>query len=720
MTQVAPGLDQLEGVPREQIGGKAFNLGHLVSAGFEVPPGIVLLATTPFDDPSLAAALSRVGAGPFAVRSSGGDEDGADGSLAGMFRSILEVQVADVPSAVEECRQAARDVSGIDNDPGQGQVAVVIQEMVSAKVAGAAFSADPVTGDRETTVITATHGLADRLLAGEVNGDEWEVESGTPRERHHETGALSPWLASRVADLAAGVATEFDRPVDIEWAWDGETLWLLQARPITGLPREVSWETTAPGVYHRGFRFGEWMPGPVSTLFEDWMLSVMEHRLHELHLAEIGQTAPEPLHVVVNGWYFYSLNFLPVPGASLLRSLPGIIRCLFSNPRRVAVMFPQTARFGYPVYEDEWRCVLLPRYRQATKDAEASVEFAPPEKLIDMIDQLSKLAGEYFASVTVVAGSAYKLETQLARFWSKHLSEVGDSHMSLLQGLQSPDGLQAAPMIESLDLYHPPLSADPPKRPAGPDLVPEREQKTAEAVSALRNSPRKAKRFCRLLDDAQHLVPVREQQLAELTLPWPVLRRATLRLGHHLVATGSIDEPDDVFFLTKAEIEDQLDSSTAMQATVRRRKDDFDAAKRLSPPLMVGKAPLAIRLMFSTTNRLLGSRPNDRSLLNGVPASPGRASGPVRIVRGAADFDRFKEGEVLVAPLTAPAWTTLFGRAAAVITDVGSGLAHASIIAREYGLPAVVGCGNATQVLTDGQIVTVDGSTGTIERHWAR
>jgi pyruvate,water dikinase len=96
----------------------------------------------------------------------------------------------------------------------------------------------------------------------------------------------------------------------------------------------------------------------------------------------------------------------------------------------------------------------------------------------------------------------------------------------------------------------------------------------------------------------------------------------------------------------------------------------------------------------------------------GQPASPGRASGPVRVVRGAQEFDRFKAGEVLVAQVTAPAWTPLFGRAAAVVTDGGSLAAHASLVAREYGIPAVVATGDATRRLRDGQNVSVDGSAG--------
>ena len=101
--------------------------------------------------------------------------------------------------------------------------------------------------------------------------------------------------------------------------------------------------------------------------------------------------------------------------------------------------------------------------------------------------------------------------------------------------------------------------------------------------------------------------------------------------------------------------------------------------------------------------------------LVGMPASPGRASGPARVIRTPEEFDRLQPGDVLVAPATTPAWTPLFARAAAVVTDTGSPLAHASLAAREYGIPAVVGTGNATAHLQDGQVVLVDGNTGLVE-----
>ena len=102
-------------------------------------------------------------------------------------------------------------------------------------------------------------------------------------------------------------------------------------------------------------------------------------------------------------------------------------------------------------------------------------------------------------------------------------------------------------------------------------------------------------------------------------------------------------------------------------------------------------------------------------MLVGQGASPGRATGRVRLVNSVEDFDAFEPGEVLVARATAPAWTPLFGRATAVVTDAGTLAAHASLVAREYGIPAVVGAGDATRRLRTGQLVTVDGVTGTVQ-----
>ena len=100
--------------------------------------------------------------------------------------------------------------------------------------------------------------------------------------------------------------------------------------------------------------------------------------------------------------------------------------------------------------------------------------------------------------------------------------------------------------------------------------------------------------------------------------------------------------------------------------------------------------------------------------IKGVAASPGSVTAPACVITSPQDFSKMNDGEVLVAPLTTPAWTPLFARAAAVVTDIGGPLSHGSIVAREYGIPAVLGTGIATKRISEGQVVTVDGSAGTV------
>lgn len=116
-------------------------------------------------------------------------------------------------------------------------------------------------------------------------------------------------------------------------------------------------------------------------------------------------------------------------------------------------------------------------------------------------------------------------------------------------------------------------------------------------------------------------------------------------------------------------------------------------------------------LMSLKAKRDRGSRGN---VIKGVAASPGKVTAAACILHGPEDFGKMRAGNILVAPITTPAWTPLFAMAAAVVTDVGGPLSHGSIVAREYGIPAVLGTGIATRRIRDGQTVTVDGSVGTI------
>ena len=212
--------------------------------------------------------------------------------------------------------------------------------------------------------------------------------------------------------------------------------------------------------------------------------------------------------------------------------------------------------------------------------------------------------------------------------------------------------------------------------------------------------------------------------MAPFTLGWPVLRRAALRLGEGLVGAGVLGARDEVFFLTEGEVAGALrggagagGGGAGLPEAAARRRQEWERRRALAPPLRLG------RPRGRSSGGWSGSRPRWRPpparprALRGRPASPGRATGPVRLIRGPAEFGALRPGEVLVAPATAPAWTPLFARAAAVVTDTGGVLAHTSLVAREYGIPAVVGTGDATVRLRSGQVVTVDGDAGVVQVH---
>jgi rifampicin phosphotransferase len=705
-----------------EVGGKAASLGELLASGVRVPDGVVVTAaagamTADERHWLLGAGSWDLGTGPFAVRSSGISEDGVERSYAGIYESVLDVSFADLPAAAERCLASAHTARAAGyGAAGNGHMAVIIQRMVAPAASGVALTADPIRGDRQICVVTAVRGKGDRLVSGTAVGDEWTVRDGTAKARRQPERAIDADQARMVAREARRIADARATPQDIEWAIDGDgSLWILQARPMTALPPDVSWIAPAPGAYTRMLRLGEWIAEPVTPLFESWLLSAMEERMHAWFRQQIGQIAPRPYHVVVNGWYFYSINF--ISGGALLRSLPGMLATLVRTPRHLAGVIPPTVRHSVPITERMWRDDMQPRYRAAVADAERRVEGLAVADLPVLIDELAALAGEYFGSIAALSGAAYKLEMNLAQFYRRHLAgTLGGGHLPLLAGFEaSPDA--ARPAIASLDWWHPPL---PPALVIPPPnhgrVVAAREAAEVAAAQALARSPRRLRAFRRLLADAQHVVPIREEQVNELTTAWPVLRRAVLRIGESLVGSGAIDDVDDVFFLTRDEVIAALAGEPVPEAAdVPDRRATREEQARLVPPPLVGRVNPMLERLWDSYPKLVGARPSDTALVTGVPASAGRASGPVRVIRGPEEFDELQPGEVLVAPLTAPAWTPLFTRAVAVVTDVGSAAAHASIIAREYGIPAVVGCGDATARLHTGMRVAVDGSTGNVE-----
>jgi phosphohistidine swiveling domain-containing protein len=510
---------------------------------------------------------------------------------------------------------------------------------------------------------------------------------------------------------------------------------------MTALPGPVDWTEPGKGLWARNFRLGEWLPEPLTPLFADWLLPAIESGYLDGMEDDVRVRVPFR-YDVVNGWYF---NSPPIPRPWTIAPL--IVRSRGRLPWFLINVLLRTSRNPAAAHravlhplELKWREQLLPEYRNLVREAEKEVETASPARLVQLVDAISRQAGIQLWSLAVVGGSAWKMESALASLWRKELagplsglqaSRLG--YQVLLRGLTGTVQGPSPDAVYSLDWYHPTAG-----EMGQPDLVAavqsrievpstlseQRSRAEAAARTVLLDSPGVLTRFDSLLTMTRHYVAVREEQAVHLSLGWPVLRRCAQRLGEHLVSTGTIVDPQDMHFLTLDETLDELRRpGRDYRAQVEVRRSTWHRQRQLDAPLIIGASvrfggepgrsghdPVANAVEAART-----SSEYPKGAVIGHPASTGRASGRVRVLDGLEDANSFQAGEILVARSTAPAWTPLFARAAAVVTDGGTLAAHASIIAREYGIPAVVGTGDATRRLHTGQHVTVDGGAGYVD-----
>jgi phosphohistidine swiveling domain-containing protein len=271
-----------------------------------------------------------------------------------------------------------------------------------------------------------------------------------------------------------------------------------------------------------------------------------------------------------------------------------------------------------------------------------------------------------------------------------------------------------APLLETFKMFVRGQGTDPHERQRV--AVERRELATQTTVSRLKGL--RLKLFRRFLASAQRYAPLRENGLADIGLSYPVLRQMLRELGRRCVEGRMLATCDDIFWLTEEEVEQaasRLDLGQPLlnlSSVISQRRAAWRAAKRVTPPMMLPEIRIFGRDLGQIKTARVSRR--DSKTLKGVAASPGCVTGPACVLTGPESFSQMRMGDVLVAPLTTPAWTPLFARAAAIVTDVGGPLSHGSIVAREYGIPAVLGTGAATRRIQSGDIITVNGTEGKV------
>ena len=203
------------------------------------------------------------------------------------------------------------------------------------------------------------------------------------------------------------------------------------------------------------------------------------------------------------------------------------------------------------------------------------------------------------------------------------------------------------------------------------------------------------------------------------------LRILMAEMGSRLARRGVLAHRDDVFYLFREELEQAMGAADgrSLMPAVDSRRAERERFSRITPPRFLGTVPAeGIPDGESEFSRMsapvdLAERRENATVLRGLPASRGKAVGPARVVRSPDEFHKVRPGDVLVCTATSPTWTPVFGTVSALVTDSGGVLSHASIVAREYGLPAVVGVNHGTSTIRDGQVVTVDGTGGLVLLH---
>ncbi|MHB0965089.1 MAG: PEP/pyruvate-binding domain-containing protein [Bellilinea sp.] len=799
-------------------------------------------------------AYAELGMPPVAVRSSATAEDTLELSFAGQQDTYLNI-IDDIAlrNAVVDCWSSLWTARAIGYRTHNGishaglALAVVVQRMVSSDVSGVLFTANPLTGLRSEMVVDAAFGPGEALVSGQVEPDHYIVDAvaekiirknlgAKTKALHGQSGGGTAWQEAdrsrqqalpdeqilNLARLGRQIENHYSLPQDIEWAWAGNRLYILQSRPITSLYPTPEGMPAEPLKVMASFGAIQGLLAPITPLGRDtiyWIVSIAAGLLNFRVTAETQTlvfTAGERL------WMNITTPMRNSIGRKLVRAGLGMIEPsvqqavieIWDDPRlrpgQPGISWRARRQIAHLVIPLAWNVLLnlaAPSRRRAALVADG-------EKLLDEIKaniaainqtgraRLARVAGllpdivvhrlppTFLRFVSGVAGGMASLNAlnKLADSLPGSESDSGKQanrnlvleitrgvphnpttemdlilwqtaqgiqrDASLLQYFQSrtPEELGHAwkdgtfisgakavlqpfidlyggrglaeidlgrerwvenptPVIEALVGYL--KMADPAQ---APDINFQRSADSALAalgqltarLRASRGGWFKARLAIFFASRMRQLLGMRENPKFFAVRLFNLIRQELLSCGKELAADGEIDKADDLFFLTYKELEElakQGGSSVLRERiTSRRHAYDLEMHRRQIPRLLLSDG----RAFYAGIQATAGA-----DSLAGSPVSPGSVEGNARVVLNPHQAGLLP-GEIMVCPGTDPSWTPLFLTAGGLIMEVGGMMTHGAVVAREYGIPAVVGVDSATTRLKTGMRVRLDGSSGQI------
>ncbi len=753
---------------QQETGNKASSLLFLKKHGYRIPATWVVSSKALQDFMNqgemvldqLRLEIAGLADLNYAIRSSTNLEDSKSHSFAGQFQTVINVKGA--ARILESIVEVWNSAGIYQNSEYHARVsvntvaptcAVIIQEMVNSLLSGVSFSKNPVTNLNET-VVEAIEGLGEDLVQKGVKPHRWRIKGEFLLEGDDSFKYFS--IVRTVAAATQKLKTSFGSNVDIEWAYDGKSLYFLQIRSVTGtaqipvysnkmaremLPGQIKplvWSVNVPLVNGTWIELLTEITGPLSLQPDD-LAKPFYYRTY-FNMAALGEVFSK-FGLPVESLEFMFLSEegkMPkmMPGFKTFRHTFRMIRFAFSK------------LFFSPVFLKRYSSltVTFEHLREKIRSGFSVEQY--PALFQELFTESKKLTYINIVIPLLMQLSNKRLRNKLKKYGVDYDTVDFNSDFPILEELsplKAMDRVRVAyeKLPETLKLNKASFNSlyvsseagdfrfefdrfmsefghfsesgndfSVPKWEEDPEFVMnmilqsgERAQKKKLVPFSEVGLPGTAKAGIRRLYNRAGKFRVYREQVSSLyIMGYGLFRTLFLLLGNEFVRLGILDDKTDIFYLTRLEIDKILARPELAagpeyrQLTRERKKEMAETRDLLLPTVIFGDNPPLIER---------GRVKN----ITGVGASPGLFRGPARVVKGSADFNSVKRGDVLLIPFSDVSWTPVLVKAGAIVSEAGGMLSHCSIIARELGIPALVSIENACAI-DDGLEVTVDGSNG--------
>ena len=760
------------------IGGKASGLDLLAKEGFTVPGGFVITELESLDENAVYQAFDALGTEKVSVRSSASNEDGAQASHAGQYETFLFVDRAHLLESIRRCVDSLQAHRVQDYARhfhlDAGTMNVVVQTMIDSEKAGVLFTADPHAG--HALLIEAVQGQGENLVSGQVSAHRYSISRKCYRPCGD--ALLTEAEVRLLYEAGKRVRACFGEEKDLEWALCNGTLYFLQMRPITTEIidiEEFDRDDDVSGHLFTNRNVGEMMPGAVtpltlstSVLAIDYGMRYMYYKagayrspdeetplrlissisghlffdmnmMYSMH-AKVGIVDPQSMNLSIMGEYYDSPPVTAQPASQLVRSINSVkfLKYVLSGHRalgqfdkllkRVHFVKTSSCRELYRSIDGNIGLLnesLIYHYASSSYSGSASstlyrlVDSYFPDKqeyqafLSHLLSNIPNIeSADILSRLQDLADRIKAGQPEAVHFQAPELLEYIQTHPDIHALYQDFLAHHGHRCIKEAEMRNKPWREDQMalmnylssiiKAPR--TLVAQEGEIDWQKEFAFVEKPMLKAACITFAKKSRQAVVDREYTKARLIEIIDLFKTQYALLAELLVADRLLPDPDLIYFLTHPEIGRLIDGESALVPLAERRRKAYAIQSELSfDDVYIGK-PLADS--FETGP--------DEGELRGVPVSNGECEGIVHIVHSADDANALKKGEIMVAQFTDIGWTPYYSIVNGLITEIGSSLSHGAVVAREYGLPAIVNVKGATKVLKNGDLIVMNATKGTI------